>query len=440
MPDDSSLGRGYQRLAVLFLVVNVFSALAFIATVHRPVYDDPNNSPDVQRYAHDGVTLQSIRSHVNPTGPGSFIWIAGGIRLLGGNELHSARLAVFASWLLLSGVLLTGARYSESPELWYAALLTTLVFPHTMTATATLMTEGPALLAAVSGTLAWTIGIAQPRVTRKGAVLLLGGGLALGLAIICRQYYLAFLPAAALVAFLEKRKHRFEDERGWILSVPGSLALAAIPCFLLILAWKGLSSPSMALGASYNRWKAGVGSNPFRPGIAVFYISVYLALLTFPEPFRLPKVKRWLLAACALGVGLVTAFLRDTVIQPGPLHSLEKIAGAFRHGEFLVVGTVAGLACYSTIAFALLLWEKRASLLDNPIVLFSLLTVVFFVLEQIGVGGNMPFYDRYVLQLAPFLGIVVFNALPGLRAPRLVVFSFLTLLSHEMLWRNAFGG
>lgn len=440
MPHDNSLGRGYQRLAILLLVLNVFSALAFIATVHRPVYDDPNNAPDVQRYAHDGVTLQSIRAHLNPTGPGSFIWMAGGIRLLGGNELRSARLAVLASWLLLSGVLLIGARYSESPELWYAALLTTLVFPHTMTATATLLTEGPSLLAAVSGTLAWTIGIAQLRMTRKGTVLLLGGGLALGLAIICRQYYLALLPAVALVALLEKRKHPFKDDRGWVLAVAGSLALAAIPCFLLILAWKGLSSPSMALGASYNRWKAGVGSNPFRPGIAAFYVSVYLALLIFPEPFRLHKVKRWLLAACALAVGALTAFFRDTVIQPGPLHSFEKIAGAFWHGEFLAVGTVAGLACYSTIAFAMLLWKKRASLLDSPVVLFSLLTVVFFVIEQVGVGGNMPFYDRYVLQLAPFLGIVAFNALPGLKAPRLVVFSFLTLLSHEMLWRYAFGG
>jgi hypothetical protein len=67
-----------------------------------------------------------------------------------------------------------------------------------------------------------------------------------------------------------------------------------------------------------------------------------------------------------------------------------------------------------------------------------LFVVLFFIAEQIGVGGNLPFYDRYVLQLAPFLGIIAFFALPRLTPARLLALAALSVLSHIMLWRFAF--
>lgn len=428
----------YRSLAILLVVLNMLSAAAFIAVVPRPVYDDATNVVDASRYAREGVTEQSIRSHVNPTGPTSFIWMAAGIRLLGGDELRAARIAVLASWLLLSGGILLAADCCGSSELWYAALFTALVFPHTMTATGTLMTEGPALLVATLGAFAWTASMALPRMTAKGVTLALLGGLALGLAVTCRQYYLALLPAAALVALFQLRHRPAEDRPTWIFTVLCSLLLAAIPIVTLMLIWKGLSSPSMATGASYQQWRAAAGINPIRPLIASFYVGVYLMLITFPSPFRLPFARRWVTLACALAAGVGMAVFRERLVQPGPLHSLEKIAGVFWHGEFLVVGIVAALAFYNAAAFMVLLLEKRASLSVNPLVLFSMSVFMFFVLEQLGVGGNIPFYDRYVLQLAPFLGIVVFHALPGLKAPRLVTFALLAILSHALLWRNAF--
>src|SRR5260370_34071113 len=93
--------------------------------------------------------------------------MAAGVRLLGGDELRDARIANLMSWLLLGAGVLIGAKYSSSPQLWYGALLVLLVFPHTLEATATILTEGPALLFAVAGILAWIEFASRPSITPR---------------------------------------------------------------------------------------------------------------------------------------------------------------------------------------------------------------------------------------------------------------------------------
>ena len=66
-----------------------------------------------------------------------------------------------------------------------------------------------------------------------------------------------------------------------------------------------------------------------------------------------------------------------------------------------------------------------------------MLAIVFFVAEQLGVQGNIPFYDRYVIQLAPFIGIIAFALAPQANLMRLFVLGAMSLLSHGMLWRYA---
>src|SRR6266850_1188535 len=131
-----------------------FGSIAlFIGFVNHPVYDDPFNVFDVHNYATKGLSVDALLTHRNPPGPTSFLWMAAGVRLLGGQELRDARIAVLVSWILLAAGILIGARYSRFPQLWLAALLATLVFPHSVEATATLLTEGPSLLFATLGAL-----------------------------------------------------------------------------------------------------------------------------------------------------------------------------------------------------------------------------------------------------------------------------------------------
>jgi len=207
---------------------------------------------------------------------------------------------------------------------------------------------------------------------------------------------------------------------------------------LLVLVWKGISSPGMATGTSYSNLKANVGFNFSRPLIVAFYSAVYLAPLTFPVLLHLKGSQRRLgLLFAVMGGALITLFA-TLFLQPGPLNSLIAFASRVPHGGTVLFATIAVVALYNAISVCALLWERRQTLALPEPAAFALLVVVFFVAEQFGVGGNLPFYDRYVLQLAPFLGFIAFYVLPRLTPLRLLALATLSVFSHVMLWRFAF--
>jgi len=429
----------YLKFIIIVFALNIISAALFIGFVDRPVYDDQYNIFDVQSYAHKGLSAATVLSHRNPPGPTSFLWMAAGVNLLGGNELRDARIAVLLSWVLLFVGILVGARYSSFPQIWYGALLAALVFPHSVTATATALTEGPALLFATLGALTWIETASRPTATPTFLLLGIFGGLSMGIAVTCRQYYLALLSAAALFALFQSRGQGSKGKLPRSLGMVLSLAVASAPVILLIMVWRGISSPGMATGTSYHIYKAGVGLNPFRPIVAAFYSCFYLAPLTFPALKHLRPGARWPALLVASISGVVAAYFRSSLLQPGPLHTVVQTASRPLAGEFILFGLIATLTFYNAIAIGLLLWRRRDIVLSCPPLLFALLTVVFFIAEQLGVGGNLPLYDRYLLQLAPFLGILAFSLTPRLTSARLLALAALSAVSHVMLWRYAFG-
>lgn len=428
--------------AVLVFIFNLISAAAFIALVNHPVYDDGFNVFDVHNYASKGVSLDTLRAQRNAPGPASFIWMAAAVRLIGGNELRDARIAALFSWILLGAGVLLGARFSRHTNLWYAALLASLVFPHSVMAAGTLLTEGPALLFAVLGALAWTEFVSRDGSHAASLIFGLLGCLFLGLAVICRQYSLAFLPAAAMTAALQFRSMNCEPARKWsfVGGTLASLALSLVPVLLLLLAWGGIASPGIESGTSYNMmYKASAGVNPLRPFIAALRLAVYLVPFTFPLIAKVkPRLRLPILAFAALG-GIAAGHWTESLLQPGPLHSFVGGLGRTPIGREIVFGTIAALAIYNAIAFAIALWEQRTSLLSSPSAAFSLLAIAFFVSEQLAVGGNIPFYDRYVLQAAPFIGALAFAVLPVFDKARLMAIIALSFLSQFMLWRFAVG-
>src|SRR6267154_3041384 len=109
--------RRYRSLVIIGFAMNLISAALFIGFVNRPVFDDKYNVSDVHTYAHRGLSVATVLSHRNPPGPTSFLWMAAGVRLLGGEELRDARIAILASWLLLAAGVLIGAPCSRFPRL-----------------------------------------------------------------------------------------------------------------------------------------------------------------------------------------------------------------------------------------------------------------------------------------------------------------------------------
>jgi hypothetical protein len=432
--------RRYLSLVIIVFALHLVSAALFIGFVNRPVFDDNYNVSDVQTYAHKGLSVATVLSQQNPPGPTSFLWMASGVRLLGEEELRDARIANLISWALLFVGILLGARYGSFPQVWYGALLAALIFPHSVMAAATTLTEGPALLFAILGTLAWIESASCPTVTASSFLLQILGAFSMGVAVSCRQYYLALLPAVALFGLFRLRglgsKQRFVRLLGIILS----LSAASAPLILLIVIWGGVTSPGVATGLSHQElgWRAYAGWSVFRPIVAGFYSCFYLAPLTFPVVWRVRLPFRWLAFLAASISGIVAACLGPSLIQPGPLRALIGLASRLPAGEFLLLACVAALTVYNAIGIGLLVWQKRHAVLSCPPAIFALLTVAFFIVEQLGVGGNVPLYDRYLLQIAPFLGIIAFTLIPRLGFSRLLALGVMDVVAHVILWRHAF--
>jgi hypothetical protein len=430
----------YYRLAVVLFLLNSISALLFIIFVNHMAYDDTYNLADVHRYAHEGVSVDSIRANINPAGPTGFVWMAQAARFFPADELRSARVAILVSWLFLGAGILIGARYTSFPSLWYAAFFVMLAFPHAVSATALVLTEGPALLFATLGSLLLIEFLAKPTYNLYLEPLGIAAGLSIGLAITTRQYYLALLPAASLLAVKQWRQRPSQARTEWVLPSTLSLMAALLPVLLLVIVWRGLSSPGMASGSSYPNWTATVGVNIYRPIVAGFYIALYSLPLTFPTMLRFRPEQRWrALLVAGLG-GFGAAHFMANLLQPGPFNSLIGTLSHAPRVQALFFGLIVGATIYNLVAMSSLLWEQRTILISCPPVLFSFLLIVFFVAEQFGIQGNIPFYDRYVIQLAPFLGIIAFALVPQVTLARLVALGSMSVLGHCMLWRYALRG
>jgi hypothetical protein len=431
-PESSNL---LPKIIVSVFTLTTLSAVLFIFLVNRPVYDDGFNITDVHAYAQKGVTVSSVLNQKNPPGPLSFIWMAEGVRVFDGGELRAARLATLLSWVGLVIGVLVAAPFSRFPQLWYGAVLCTLVFPHSVIASATLLTEGPALLFAVLGVIAWTEAFSKPRVTLSVLMLALVGSLAIGAATVSRQYYLALVPATAVLGLLLLAHKAPKDRPTWLVALVISLMVALAPLLLLVLVWKGITSPGIAFGTSYKQYHAGMGVNCLRPFVASFCTAFYLIPLTFPAMKRLHVRFGWLAMLPATIVGIGAIPFRFQLIDIGVLRTIIATASRLPLGGDLAFGFIAALSVYNAMAFSLLLWERRSVLVESPPLIFSLLVPLFYVGEQFAVGGTIPFYDRYVLLLAPFLGLISFSLIPRLTLTRLAVLAGMYALSQEMLWR-----
>ena len=423
--------RKYHGLTVLLFVLNVISALMFIISYNHMAYDDRYNLTDVHRYAINGISVDSIKAHINPAGPTSYIWMAMAVRLFPENELRSARAAILLSWLLLGAMILIGAHRTRFAASWYSAFFVTLAFPHAVSATALVLTEGPALLFAILGSLLWIEFLSQPTFNLSQEPLGIASGFLVGLAITCRQYYLALLLAAVLFVVYRWRQRPSQATVIWVLPSVLALTASGLPVLLLALLWKGFSSPGMVSGSSYANWRAAVGINFYRPVVAGFYVALYSLPLTFPAMLFLRPKQRWRALLVAFLGAFGAVHFMSTLLQPGPFNSLVGTLSRMPRSQSLFFGLIAGATICNFVGVSMLLWEKRAALLSCPPVIFSIFVILFFIAEQVGVQGNIPFYDRYVIQVAPFLGIIAFGLLPELNLTRVLALGVMSVTSED---------
>ncbi|HET9400067.1 MAG TPA: hypothetical protein VFO34_03865 [Candidatus Acidoferrales bacterium] len=434
--DSANLGL-IRKLALCALALNCVSALLFIASVKRPVYDEPYLMVDATRYASAGVSLSTLRAHINAMGPTGLILAALPMRVAApDNRLTAARIAILASWLLLGASVFVVAPRTESPEIWYVALFFALIFPHAMTATATLLTEGPALLFALTGSMLWVYGVSAKKLSIKSAAALFVGGFLLGVSVTCRQYYFAAVGAAALFALysLFQRRSSNSTSGGWTIVVAASFLAALAPIAVLFRIWGGLSSPLSAAGSNYGV-HSHLGVSLLRPVIAALCIAIYLLPFTFPFGLSRNFTRGWRAIAISAIAGISAAIAMPQVLQPGPIHSFVALADRLPWGSRIVFGALSAIAIFNAIQFVRECSRRRHEILQCPPAMFAALVVLLFMAEQFAIGGEVPFFDRYVLQIAAYLGAVVYVLAPRFIFSRYLSFAFLWGLSQFMLWR-----
>jgi hypothetical protein len=257
----------------------------------------------------------------------------------------------------------------------------------------------------------------------------------IGLSITSRQYFLALLPAAGVLALLLLKSRPYGEKLQWVGGIVVSLAVAVIPVILLLLVWKGISSPGMEAGTLDTTYRVGVGLAWLRPIQVIFYTALYLVPYSFPAMWGINRTRRWPVLAGALAVGFVASYFRDYLVNPGPLHSLIEAAARIPAGATLFFWLIASVITYNAVAVGFLCWDERAKLRLCAPAVMCLLVIFFFIAEQLGVGGNIPFYDRYIIQLTPFLGLIGFWVSPKFTRSRILVIVVMSAFSHWMLWR-----
>lgn len=428
-----------EWLFIILALAALASAIAFILTNNVLVFDDEVSMRDIGRYASDGVSLATLNAHVNPAGPLSYAWIAVIGDALGGS------LKAFRSANLITAILVFALFWFNRQRFDAAKsmLLMLLMSPYLALTSVSLLTEMPALLLVSAGTLAWIRGLDQPS-TAKGQVLMALGGLCIGLAITGRQYYLAALPAMGAIllfkAYLAESGKRLQSI---LFGVP-SLIMAVLPIALLTLLWGELTSPGMRSGASYSGTYAGIGISLMRPLSTALYLG---QLLIFPLVLRKRPPREWLSLIVASGIlGVAIALLTDHQVLwcdnqgegagCGPVTQLYAFAlskGALAGFGFTAISAAAGI--FGLAAMVLHCVRAWKATQPDMLTLFSALLVAAFIAEQAFIGGNIPFYERYLLQITPALGVLIHTSDKRDQAATLVGMLPLMLLGQIRLWK-----
>ena len=437
------------RLLAGLWVAIVVSALLFMVVVPRPVFDDASNLQDVNHYSQDGVTMETIKHQVNPAGPFSYVWIGLNGKLMGGT-LWAFRLVNALSFISLGGILLWyGMRYSVI----LMSICTLLVNPYLPLASATILTEVPSLLALTLGVLLWLEGLADIFADRgehigTGSLRIakcIFGGMLLGIAITGRQYYLAILPSMAITFVIYWRRETNGFRTLGEVAVLISAAIAVLPIFALFVLWGGLTPPNTQTNISYSNFTATIGVNLVRPVTALLLIGIYfLPVLALQRDVSVRVLCSVTPKAAIMAVLITILIPQDylwcipgTTNVCGPIGGLHRLA--FARSPYLALTYNAIVSFFGSSGLFLLkraIWSECTSITQIAVAPFGLSFLTFFVVEQFFVGGTIPFYERYILQIAPFMGMALANNRHLSIGRALIGSAPLLIYGQYRLWQN----
>lgn len=394
---SDSVGLSIDKLFFWLGLIFVISSFVLCWFPSHFVFDEIFHNYDIDRYYKYPISIESIREHYTPNGILSHILPRYFAKTIGFKNIVILRLFV---WLcvLSSFVVLTFKRFSN--DTLKLGFLVTICNPYSFLCSTTFMTEFIALGIVILGLI-----LLQSDKNYKRYI----GFLVIGLAIITRLYYLALIPAIFLpvllrINSLKAFKQVFKDNL-----LPFILTIS--PLVFLLFAWKGLTPPALlAKGGEISK----VSLNLPRLIVACIYIGFYsIPFLFFSFKFKeMELFKRPIYAVLILTISVLILMLLpnifnlvDRPISTGIIFTFYKLylvnypRLAFFYN--LIIVFVSLLSFSSLVSFVFKNW-----LIQNLGQSIAAFFVLFFLLQQVLVGGNIAFYERYILTSSFFLGMI----------------------------------
>jgi hypothetical protein len=424
-------------ICVLYLLIAGLLALQ----ARYGVMDEDFHLEASEAFAKGGVNLTTLYRHIPPTGVASHIWFALWMRLFPGIDYIGLRLITCAALLVLAGItyvhLKTRSTVSQKKVL--AASWFMLVCPYFFVGVSTIQTEGPALIFLFSGLLL----LSSSGLYRTFPFLL--GCLFLGITTIARFYYIPLLPALFIVLvvsdweqYLQAGFKKVVSDRGLLYA---SIGIGLLPLAGLVLLWGGFTPP---LFHQWSKLRSGVSFNQLRP------ISAFLITGLYISPFVLANLlqgSKLLMRAGAitLPLALILAIFQVNLFHDpssvndvfsGPIeHAIGWMESRGMWGLILGLFAVYSVSLFSMSVFIeqVVIYVRLHGLTDKGL-LFSIAFVSFFILSQAFIGGNHPFFERYLIHPWPFLGYILIQVSPAFfKARNYLLLAAYTLFSVLIL-------
>ncbi|GAB3021147.1 hypothetical protein [Spirosoma pulveris] len=426
----------YRRYFLIICLVYLGVAAVLAVLVQWGVMDEDFHLESSLPFAKSGVNTTTLYNHVPPTGVSSHIWFAiwiwlfPGITYVGLRLITCGFLVVLVVWAYIH--LKTLSTIAQRKLL--AATLFMLAFPYFFLSVSTVMTEGPSMLYLFAGLLFLSIS----RLQRLLPFFL--GCLLLGLTTISRFYYIPLLPALAVVLFVTDWNEFVQ--RG-VKSITSSkvlmylaIAVSLLPLVGLIVLWGGMTPPAFH---QWSKLRSGISFNAFRPVSSLALVGIYSAPAVLVNVnWRSTGIRTLLLIS--FGLALVLALFRINLFHDASSVN-DVFSGPIEHGLAWLTArgsvelSLGMFAVYSlsflslvVVGDKLMQYVRQQNFSDAGLV-FSIVFVAFFIASQAFVGGNHPFFDRYLAHPWPFMGYILVAFFPKFLNPR----TYLVLAAYTVL-------
>ncbi len=402
---------------VFFISLSLFLAniFLFIYRINHPIFDEFEHLLDVNTYLSLGINAKSIQLHGNESGVLAY-WFWAVVGQIFGNHLGVFRLA---NCFLLLIVFTISLKIIQQNTAYRNPIIFSLLFllgsPYAGLLGANVLTETLSLLLFLL--TCWSL-IAY-RIKQQWLYLFLAC-FCMGLCIMTRFYQIALLGAFGTILLLEHfPKPKFKIAIVQFLA----LLIGLFPLIWIVFQWNGIVPPIFK--SRYPEYVSELGLNFKRPLVALSYIGFWLSPLVWLSGKRIFRAK-------SLIIGLLVCIIFSFLLKSQGFYlwnvpEISHVSSGFIH--FLVqktkhfnaeigYGFDTILMGYSLLMGITILFhffqeikgkissENSLKIPENTVEIFLFLYIIFYILEQFFVTGNIPFFERYLLVIYPAMGFL----------------------------------